>query len=86
MEDLSAAKKGYTAGDTATFTLYRQGDTLTVKLTFGSEPAQSTTQQDTTQNSSQNNSNYYNPDDLFDYFFGNRSGSGSGSSGTGTAA
>mgnify|MGYP001374137573 CR=1 FL=1 len=86
MEDLSAAKKGYTAGETATFTLYRQGDTLTVKLTFGSEPAQSATQQDTTQNSSQNNSNYYNSDELFDYFFGNRSGSGSGSSGTGTAA
>ncbi len=41
MEDLSAAKKGYTAGDTATFTIYRQGDTLTVELTFGSEPAQS---------------------------------------------
>ena len=85
MEDLSAAKKGYTAGDTATFTIYRQGDTLTVELTFGSEPAQSTSQNDTVQDNSQSGSGYYDPNDLFEYFFGNRSGSGS-SSGSGTAA
>jgi serine protease Do len=35
--DLSAAKNKYSAGDTATFTLYRDGQTLTVSVTFDEE-------------------------------------------------
>lgn len=84
-EDLLAAKKGYAAGDTVPFTIYRDGETLTVELTFGTAPAQEQSQQ-TQQQTEQNtqNGNVYNGDmgDLFEYFFGNRYGSGSNGSGT----
>ena len=74
-EDLTAAKKGYTAGDTVPFTIYRDGETLTVEVTFGTAPAQEQSQQ-TQQQPEQNtqNGNPYSGDmnDLFEYFFGNR--------------
>jgi serine protease Do len=43
MDDLSAAKKSYKAGDTCTLTVYRSGKSMTVELTFGEEPAATTT-------------------------------------------
>ena len=76
LEDLTAAKKAYSTGDTSTLTVYRSGETITVELTWGSVPADqqsSETQQEQTQNDSQSGNGYYgNPYDLFDYFFGNR--------------
>lgn len=73
MEDLTAVKKQYSAGDTSTFTIYRQGQTQTVQVTWDSLPAeqQSVSQnQQTTEDSSTQNGGYTNPYDLFDYFFG----------------
>lgn len=71
-EDLVAAKKGYSAGDTATFTIYRQGKTMTVELTFDSAPQDALTEQDTTeQNGSYGGGGYYyNPWSFFNDFFG----------------
>ena len=39
MEDLTAVKKQYSAGDTVTFTVYRQGETITLSLTWDATPA-----------------------------------------------
>ena len=76
MDDMTAVKKQYSAGDTATLTVYRQGETITVELTWGSVPEDQATsesaQQDSQQDSQQNpynNGESVNPYDLFDYFF-----------------
>ena len=76
MEDLSAAKKGFKAGDTVTLTVLRDGQEITTQLTFDAQP-QAT---DNTTDSSQSSDNGYNNDsngyngngysDLYDYFFG----------------
>ena len=73
-EDLVAAKKSYSAGDTATFTIYREGKTQTVELTFDAAPQTQETAQDNSQQQQQGGSNggyYYNPWDFFNSFFGN---------------
>ena len=74
LDDLTAAKKSYSAGDTSTLTVYRQGETVTLELTWGTAPAETTqtdAQQDTQSNGGQNGGNgYTNPYDLFEYFFG----------------
>lgn len=73
-EDLVAAKKSYSAGDTATFTIYREGKTQTVELTFDAAPQTQETAQDSSQQQQQGGSNggyYYNPWDFFNSFFGN---------------
>lgn len=79
MEDLTAVKKQYAAGDTSTLTVYRGGQTITVELTWDAVPADKQAEDET--ESSQNNSNnsqsgggYTNPYDIFNYFFGNRYG------------
>ena len=76
MEDLTAVKKQYSAGDTVTLTVYRAGETITVELTWDAVPADQQNQEETqsSQNSnnsqSGNNGNYYtNPFDIFNYFF-----------------
>ena len=51
LDDLSAALKSYRAGDQATLTVYRSGQSVSVTLTFGEKPA--TTQTDTTQQEQQ---------------------------------
>ena len=76
MEDLSAAKKGFKAGDTVTLTVQRDGKEITTQLTFDAQP-QTT---DDTADSSQSGDNSYNNgnngysgngySDLYDYFFG----------------
>lgn len=76
MEDLSAAKKGFKAGDTVTLTVLRDGQEITTQLTFDAQP-QTT---DNTTDSSQSGDNSYNNgnngysgngySDLYDYFFG----------------
>lgn len=76
MEDLSAAKKNFKAGDTVTLTVLRDGQEITTQLTFDAQPQ---TTDDTT-DSSQSGDNGYNNDsngyngngysDLYDYFFG----------------
>lgn len=88
LEDLTAAKKSYSAGDTATLTIYRGGGTTTVELTWGAVPADqqaSSQEQEQTQSNGQYGNGYTNPYDLFDYFFGNRYG-GYGGSSAGSAA
>ena len=42
MTDLSAARKSYSAGDTAQFTIIRGGQTMQVPVTWGAEPDPST--------------------------------------------
>ena len=71
LDDLTAAKKSYAAGDTSTLTVYRQGETITLELTWGAVSAeqQSTAQGQAEQDTNQNGG-YSNPYDLFDYFFG----------------
>lgn len=94
LEDLMAAKKSYKAGDTAEFTIYRSGKSMTLKVTWGAESKDTSTSSDTSTSATQdqNGNSYYNNNDmqdLFDYFFnqyGNGNGSSNGQSGTGTAA
>ena len=49
MEDLSAAKKGYKAGDTVTVTYYRDGEYHTTELTFDEQPLVTDTTPDSSQ-------------------------------------
>ena len=79
MEDLTAVKKQYAAGDTSTLTIYRGGQTITVELTWDAVPADKQSEEETSQSSGSSNNNQYgngysNPYDIFDYFFGNRFG------------
>ena len=75
MEDLTVAKKQYSAGDTCTLTVYREGQETTVELTWGAVPADqqsNVSSEEQTQDNSQSDNGYMNPNDLFNYFFGNR--------------
>ena len=75
LDDLTAAKKNYVTGDTSTLTVYRQGETITLELTWGETPAETTstqTEQSSQDNSGQNGGSATNPYDLFDYFFNYR--------------
>lgn len=76
MEDLSAAKKGFKAGDTMTLTVLRDGKEITTQLTFDAQPQ---TTDDTADSSQSGDNNYNNGNngysgngysDLYDYFFG----------------
>lgn len=67
-------KKQYSAGDTATFTIYRDGGQTTAEVTWDAVPAEqqsASTDKQQTQDSGQSGG-YTNPYDLFDYFFGGR--------------
>ena len=72
-EDLVAAKKSYSAGDTATFTIYREGSTQTVELTFDATPQTQEVSQNSQQQDGGSNGNggyyYGNPWDFFNNFF-----------------
>ena len=81
-QDLSAAMKGYRAGDTVTLTVYRGGQYIEVELTFDTQP-QPTGSEDSSQSSDNrygygNGGNSYGgqmPDnwqEFYNYFFGNR--------------
>ena len=73
VEDLNAAKKQYSAGDSAVLTVYRAGETITVDITWGTVPADQQTQESQTQqNNSEGgyNGGYTDPFDIFNYFFG----------------
>ena len=70
-------KKQYSAGDTTTFTIYREGSTTTVDVTWDSVPAyQQGNKEEQTQQSQQGQSGGqygggYNPfDSFFRYFYG----------------
>lgn len=76
MEDLSAAKKGFKAGDTVALTVLRDGKEITTQLTFDAQPQ---TTDDTADSSQSGDNNYNNGNngysgngysDLYDYFFG----------------
>ena len=81
MTDLNAAKKSYRAGDTVTLTIYREGKTIEVELTFDAAPE--TTETSSSDQSTDNSYNgnggygnggngyYSNPWDFFNSFFGN---------------
>lgn len=81
-QDLSAAMKGYRAGDTVTLTVYRGGQYIEVELTFDTQPQ--TTGSDDSSQSSDNSYGYGDggnsyggqmPDnwqEFYNYFFGNR--------------
>ena len=78
-EDLIAAKKGYSAGDTVTLTVYRGGKTMEVQLTFDAAPETTeTSSSDQSTGDSYNDSTpydngssgYYSPWDFFNNFFG----------------
>lgn len=79
MEDLSAAKKGFKAGDTVTLTVLRDGQEITTQLTFDAQPQTTDDTTDSSQssdngyNNGNNDNNGYNGNgysDLYDYFFG----------------
>ena len=84
-EDLVAATKSYSAGDTVTLTVYREGKTMEVQLTFDAAPE--TTETSSSDQSTDNSYNgnggygnggygnggngyYSNPWDFFNNFFG----------------
>ena len=74
-EDLVAAKKKYSAGDKSVLTIYRDGQTITVDIVWGSVPAEQQKPQQEQQQEPQtrNEYSYGYPfsDDFFRYFFGN---------------
>nr|WP_326126863.1 trypsin-like peptidase domain-containing protein [uncultured Oscillibacter sp.] len=77
MADLTIVKKQYSAGDTVTLTVYRQGETITAELTWDAVPEDQQVQepqqpQGGNGGNEQYGGGYTNPYDLFDYFFGNR--------------
>lgn len=75
MADLTIVKKQYSAGDTVTLTVYRQGETRELELTWDAVPEDQQTEeqpQSGNDNSQYGNGYNMNPYDLFDYFFGNR--------------
>ena len=96
LEDLTAAKKSYSAGDKATFTIYRNGKAQEIEVTWGTQPkstdtsASSNKTENPNGNSGNNNSGNNNSgndndmQDLFDYFFNQYGSGGNGQSGTGT--
>ena len=69
-QDLSAAMKGYRAGDTVTLTVYRGGQYIEVELTFDTQPQ--TTGSDDSSQSSDNSYGYGNGGNS--YGGGNRGG------------
>ena len=79
-QDLSAAMKGYRAGDTVTLTVYRGGQYIEVELTFDAQPQTTGSEEDNTQSSGNNGNggsgqmpgNWDNWQDFYNYFFGNR--------------
>ena len=80
-QDLSAAMKGYRAGDTVTLTVYRGGQYIEVELTFDAQPQNTGSEEDNTQSSGntggnggsgQMPGNWDNWQDFYNYFFGNR--------------
>ncbi|MBR3570328.1 MAG: trypsin-like peptidase domain-containing protein [Oscillibacter sp.] len=79
VEDLNAAKKKYSAGDKATLTVYRDGQTITVDIIWDAVPAEEKTEETQQQPQQQPRNNqggqYGNGfpfnDDFFNYFFGN---------------
>ena len=83
-QDLSAAMKGYRAGDTVTLTVYRGGQYIEVELTFDAQPQNTGSEEDNTQSSGNNGGNggnggsgqmpgnWDNWQDFYKYFFGNR--------------
>lgn len=77
VEDLNAAKKKYSAGDKATLTVYRDGQTITVDVIWDAVPEEQQTentqqeQQQQPQQRGQYGNGYPFNDDFFNYFFGN---------------
>ena len=83
-QDLSAAMKGYRAGDTVTLTVYRGGQYIEVELTFDAQPQTTGSEEDNTQSNGNNGNNgnnggngqmpgnWDNWQDFYNYFFGNR--------------
>ena len=80
-QDLSAAMKGYRAGDTVTLTVYRGGQYIEVELTFDAQPQTTGSEEDNTQSGGNNGGNggngqmpgnWDNWQDFYNYFFGNR--------------
>lgn len=73
-DDLTTAKKNYHAGDAVTLTIYRQGEYMTVQLTFDEQPATTGTQEQTPAANEDPYGSYGGQmpgmDDFFNYFFG----------------
>ena len=73
--ELSAAKNRHKAGDTVTVTLWRAGETLTVRLTFDEQGNSAQSSQDPTPQPTGNSyggyGNNYGYFDPWSYFFGN---------------
>jgi serine protease Do len=79
MEDLSAAKKNFRAGDTVTLTVYRDGQYITTELTFDAQPETTGTEEQQQQQQGGRQGEQQIPEgweDFFNYFFGNRGGWG----------
>lgn len=71
MEDLSMAKKSYKAGDTATLTVYRSGEYITLDITFDAQPQVTGSVESQTPEGG-NSQVPDNWEDFYNYFFGNR--------------
>ena len=86
VSELSSAKNQYKAGETASVTIYRSGEYLTLNITFDEQTASAATNSDTTDNS-QNNGGYSNgsgnSQNGYGYGYGYGNGNGNGGSGYG---
>ena len=75
VDDLNMVKKKYSAGDTVTLTIYREGAETTLELTWDAVPADQQTPAKQEGQSGQQYADpyggyYSNPFDMFRYFFG----------------
>ena len=81
MEELSAAKKNYKAGDTVTLTVYRDGEYITLELTFDAQPEITGSETEEPEQNQQTPGTWgqQGPDsweDFYNYFFGGNGGWG----------
>jgi len=72
LDDLTVLKKGYSAGDTSTFVIYRQGKNMEVSVTWGAVPAEQQQTETPDQPDQGGQYGYGSPYDLWDYFFNSR--------------
>jgi len=73
-EDLVAVKKSYSAGDTVTLKVYREGDYQNIRLTFDAAPQTEESEEAPTQQTPSSGSDNYGYFDPWSYFFGNNFG------------
>jgi serine protease Do len=70
VDDLNMVKKKYSAGDTSTLSIYRDGKEISVEMVWDAVPDDQKPTEETPQKQPENSNPSYDPYDFFEYFFG----------------